>query len=146
MKLKFTKYCTCAIKNPGPSPEHSRDKTGFSSISTLEPYMLKAYLGKNKRVPKNHRYWSHQFLEISNVESISLSNHAIKFVQFQSNERNPQSPTHPPHLRNPPISPPPTPPPTPHPSTQMLLEASIAIQTKMERVVFCVIFINCFRS
>ena len=38
LEVKFTKYCTCAAKNPGEGGEDSRDRQGFSSISKLEPY------------------------------------------------------------------------------------------------------------
>ena len=46
LEAKFTKYCTCAAKNPGQAPELSREWTGFFIILVLEPYVLKAYLGK----------------------------------------------------------------------------------------------------
>ena len=46
LKVKFTKYCTCAAKNPGELGQYSRLWTGFFIILELEPYMLKAYLGK----------------------------------------------------------------------------------------------------
>ena len=45
LKVKFTKYCTCAAKNPGQHEQDPRDRQGFSTISKLEPYMLKTYLG-----------------------------------------------------------------------------------------------------
>ena len=48
LEVKFTKYCTCAAKNPGQHGGYSWLWTGFSSISVLEPYMLEAYLGKNR--------------------------------------------------------------------------------------------------
>ena len=43
LKVKFTKYCTCAAKNPGELPELSRPWTGFFISLGLEPYMLVAY-------------------------------------------------------------------------------------------------------
>ena len=46
LKVKFTKYCTCAAGNPGQLPELSRLWTGFFIILELEPY--KAYLKKNE--------------------------------------------------------------------------------------------------
>ena len=49
LKVKFTKYCTCAAKNPGQPEQLSREWTGFFIILELEPYMLKAYLGKNEK-------------------------------------------------------------------------------------------------
>ena len=47
LKVKFTKYCTCAAKNPGELKEYSREWTGFFIILELEPYMLEAYLGND---------------------------------------------------------------------------------------------------
>ena len=46
LKVKFTKYCTCAAGNPAQPGELSRLWTGFFISVELEPYMLKAYLGK----------------------------------------------------------------------------------------------------
>ena len=46
LEVKFTKYCTCAARDPGGAPELSRPWTGFFIILELEPYMLEAYLGK----------------------------------------------------------------------------------------------------
>ena len=53
LKVKFTKYCTCAAGNPGQLSQLSRLWTGFFIILELEPYMLKAYWGKNRIVGKN---------------------------------------------------------------------------------------------
>ena len=54
LKVKFTKYCTCAAGNPAQPGELSREWTGFFIIVELEPYMLKAYLG-NKNTQKKIR-------------------------------------------------------------------------------------------
>ena len=47
LKVKFTKYCTCAAENPGELRNFPGTWTGFSIILELEPYMLEAYLRKN---------------------------------------------------------------------------------------------------
>ena len=43
LKVKFTKYCTCAAENPREDPELSLEWTAFFIIVDLERYMLKAY-------------------------------------------------------------------------------------------------------
>ena len=47
LKVKFTKYHTCARGMSGELGEISRAWTGFSIIVELEPYMLETYLRKN---------------------------------------------------------------------------------------------------
>ena len=49
---KLTKYCTCAAKNPGQSPELSHGQSSHT-ILELEPYMLEAYLGKKRETNKS---------------------------------------------------------------------------------------------
>ena len=68
LKVKFTKYCTCAAGNPGGAGELSRDRPGFFIILELEPYMLEAYLGKNANWNKTNHislYFSYSFPMIS---------------------------------------------------------------------------------
>ena len=48
LKVKFPKYCTYTAENPREEGQDSRDKTGFSIIVELEPYMLKVFLRKNQ--------------------------------------------------------------------------------------------------
>ena len=56
LKVKFTKYRTCAAENPGEGKQLSRDRQGFSSISKLEPYhaggMFREKLKGNNNISK----------------------------------------------------------------------------------------------
>ena len=52
LDVKFTKYCTCAVENPGELEQLSWPWTGFSIILDLEPYMLEAYLEKKSKSSK----------------------------------------------------------------------------------------------
>ena len=66
LEVKFTKYCTCAAKNPGELKEYSQEWTGFFIILELEPYMLKAYLGNYSPFDCHLRHFS-QSGEVFNV-------------------------------------------------------------------------------
>ena len=89
-KVKFTEYCTCAAKNPGPHEQLSRQWQGFSFIFELEPYMLKTYSGKsyyycksgnlkswkcwNMCVPRILKFWNLKFLKFWHFEMLKLWN------------------------------------------------------------------------
>ena len=80
LKVKFTKYCTCAAGNPGQAGELSRPWTGFFIIVELEPYMLKAYLrnfGKDGH-GKNPEDSSNEILKILDMGSISSRKHEME--------------------------------------------------------------------
>ena len=83
LEVKFTKYCTCAARNPGELGELSREWQGFSIICKLEPYMLKTYLGKNdlEARPENN------FLSILRPKNLKSSENRSKSTKSRWKSR-----------------------------------------------------------